>query len=330
MFCSLILCTYKRPQSIISLLETVKSQTIYPDEILVIDGSPDNETKEVIRQGDYKNLVYYQASPNERGLTKQRNVGIRLLSRDSEIVCYLDDDTILEQNYFEEVLKAFWSDRSIVGVGGVATNENRWNPIVTGVNYNPYKTYLFDGFYYQEGLRNVVRNILGLQSNLGPGKMPEFSHGRTCGFPLTGKIYECDLLIGMSFAFKKEVLQKIKFSTYFEGYGLYEDADFCIRAKQFGKLVINTNARLEHHHDPLGRPNLFKYGKMVVINGWYVWRLNTPEPKLVPVIKWHSITLLLMILRLFNVVTTKERIDALKEFCGRFVGWLSLFFKRPQ
>jgi hypothetical protein len=39
-------------------------------------------------------------------------------------------------------------------------------------------------------------------------------------------------------AFRKVVVDSIKFSFYFEGYGLYEDADFSIRALQFGKMSL--------------------------------------------------------------------------------------------
>ena len=93
--------------------------------------------------------------------------------------------------------------------------------------------------------------------------MPEFSHGRTCGFPLDGQVYEVDLLVGMSFSFKKAIFSNLKFSHYFEGYGLYEDADFSIRAQQLGKNVITTKAQLSHYHDQSGRPNKYQYGKMV-------------------------------------------------------------------
>ena len=37
---------------------------------------------------------------------------------------------------------------------------------------------------------------MGLQSDRMPGIMPQFSHGRTCGYPHDGKNYEVDLLIG--------------------------------------------------------------------------------------------------------------------------------------
>ncbi len=38
---SLVICTYMRPVVLLKLLKSVKSQSLYPDEILIIDGSPD-------------------------------------------------------------------------------------------------------------------------------------------------------------------------------------------------------------------------------------------------------------------------------------------------
>ena len=188
----------------------------------------------------------------------------------------------------------------------------------------------FDGYVYKEGQRNVVRNYLGLSSNLGPGKMPTYSHGRTCGFPNNGKTYEVDLLIGMSFAFRKVVFKSIQFSRYFEGYGLYEDADFSIRALKFGKNVINTKLQLNHYHHPSGRPNQYKYGKMVVRNGWYVWRTKNPKPLFKDRLKWHSITILLILIRFSNMVTANKRKEAFTEALGRTVGWWSLLFLKPK
>jgi GT2 family glycosyltransferase len=160
--------------------------------------------------------------------------------------------------------------------------------------------------------------------------MPEYSHGRTCGFPLNGKIYEVDLLTGMSFAFRKKVFDSLRFSNYFDGYSLYEDSDFSIRALSFGKNVINTKLQLQHFHHPSGRPNQYKYGKMVVRNGWYVWRTKNPKPLLVDTIKWHSITILLILIRFSNTFTTNKRKEAFTEATGRTVGWLSLWVNKPK
>ena len=319
-----------RPKPLLQLLQSVQRQTLYPNEILIVDGSVNEETKIILQENSFDNLNYFLVSAVERGLTKQRNFGIEKASKSSAVISFLDDDTELSPNYFEELIKTFIDDSSITGVGGVSINENNWSLVEPNKKYNLKHYNIIDGFFAKEGQRNVVRNYLGLQSHLGPGKMPDFSHGKTCGFPLNNKIYEVDLLIGMSFAFRRNVFDGIRFSNYFEGYGLYEDADFSIRALQFGKNVINTKVQLYHFHNPSGRPNQFFYGKMVVRNGWYVWRVKNPKPSLKAKIKWHSITLLLSIIRFSNIFTTNKRKQAFSEFFGRITGWFSLLIDKPK
>ena len=56
---SLIICTYMRPQALMQLLQSVQLQTVYPDEILIIDGSTNNETECVIYENQFKNLHYF-------------------------------------------------------------------------------------------------------------------------------------------------------------------------------------------------------------------------------------------------------------------------------
>ncbi|HLF51241.1 glycosyltransferase family 2 protein [Flavobacterium sp.] len=330
---TLIICTYKRAQPLLKLLHSVREQSLYPYEILIVDGSPDDETATMLIINDFKSLIYYKVPPEHRGLTKQRNYGITRVDPISEIVCFLDDDTVLEPKYFEEILKTFHENNTITGVGGIAINENRWIERKPNGIYDKKRFYTFEDYVYPEGIRNIARNYLGLQSHLTPGKMPNYSHGRTCGFPLNNKTYEVDLLIGMSFSFRRIVFENTKFSTFFEGYGLYEDADYSIRALQFGKNVVNTAAQLSHYHAPSGRPNQYDYGKMVVRNGWYVWRVKYPNPSLKAQLKWHAITLLLTAIRFTNIftttttttTTTTKRKEAATETLGRVVGWMGLW-----
>jgi GT2 family glycosyltransferase len=319
-----------RPQSVLQLLQSVQEQTLYPDEILIVDGSTNTETELVLKDNSFPKLHYFTVPPEHRGLTKQRNFGIELVGNAMEVVCFLDDDTILEQDYFEEILRTFETHAHISGVGGVAVNENSWTLAEPNKKYDPRRYYQWEGFVYKEGQRNVVRHYLGLQSHLEPGRMPDYSHGKTCGFPLNGKTYEVDLLIGMSFAFRKKVVDAIRFSPYFEGYGLYEDTDFSIRALQFGKNAVNTKARLSHFHDPSGRPNQYQYGKMVVRNGWYVWRVKNPRPSWNAQLKWNLITIVLTMIRFSNTFTTAKKKEAFTEAVGRTVGWWSLLVNKPR
>ena len=327
---SLIICTYKRPQALLTLLQSVKQQTLYPNAILIVDGSPDDFTKEVLIQHSFSNLVYFKVDAPDRGLTKQRNYGIARVSQDSVVVCFLDDDTILAPNYFEEIIKTYTIHPEALGVGGYITNEVSWQNVGDGY-VSTVNEFYYDGWKRKDGSRFVWRKKLGLDSDVPPGCSPAFSHGRSVGFlPPSGKVYPVEQLMGGVSSFRKTVFESFQFSTYFEGYGLYEDADFTLRVSKVGQLYLNTAAQLEHHHDAAGRPNQYSYGKMVVRNGWYVWRVKNPKPSFNAQLKWHAITLLLTAIRATNVITTSKRKEAFTETLGRVVGWFSLFYSKPN
>lgn len=326
---TLIICTYKRSQPLLKLLLSVKHQTLYPNGILIVDGSPDDFTKEMLTQNSFENLKYFKVDETDRGLTKQRNYGIARVEEASEVVCFLDDDTILEPNYFEEIIKTYSLFPEVLGVGGYITNETNWTKTTSDYQAK-VNEFFYDGWKRKDGSRFVWRKKLGLDSNRPPGCLPEFSHGRSIGFlPPSGKIYEVEQLMGGVSSFRKSVFKEFQFSTYFEGYGLYEDADFTLRLSKVGKLYINTNAQLGHYHDASGRPNKYDYGKMVVRNGYYVWRVKYPNPSFKAKIKWHLITLLLTAIRFTNFATTSKRKEALTETLGRISGWFTLFFNPP-
>ena len=200
------------------------------------------------------------------------------------------------------------------------------------MQYKPTnKEYYYDGWKRKDGTRFILRKILGLDSNKPPCFMPEFSHGRSVSFlPPSGKIYKVEQFMGGVSSFKKEIFSNYKFSTYFEGYGLYEDADFTLRISKFGELFVNTSAKLSHYHDNFGRPNQYHYGKMVIRNGWYVWRVKYPNPSLLNRLKWNLIALLLTLLRFSNCFSKPNKKKAFTESIGRIVGWLSLWFNKPK
>jgi GT2 family glycosyltransferase len=318
-----------RPLPLLKLLQSVQRQTLYPDEILIIDGSTNDETKRALEERHFASLKYFLVPQESRGLTKQRNYGIARVGNEVEVVCFLDDDIILESNYFEQLLQTYQVFPDALAVGGSIIGESKWGYV--GDNYNPsIREFYFDGWKQSEGSRFILRKLLGLDSNCPPGYSSLYSHGRSVGFlPPSDKTYEVEMLMGGVSSFKKLVFQTLQFSTYFEGYGLYEDADFTLRVSLLGKMYVNTAAKLNHYHDESGRPNQYQYGKMVVRNGWYVWRTKNPKPSLNAQLKWHAITILLTVIRFSNILTTTKRKEALTEALGRTVGWWSLLFNTP-
>lgn len=321
---ALVICTYKRSGPIIQLLESVRVQSKYPDAIIIVDGSPDNETGRAVENKNYPALEYHKVKEGQKGLTKQRNLGISfaILKQEIEIICFLDDDIVLTPTYFESLIQTYSTHPDAAGVGGYILDETTWKVKEEGMNNNDYE---FDGWVRKLGSRNLLRKKLGLLSSKPPGYMPNFSHGLSISFlPPTDKIYPVQFFMGGVSSWRAEVLKRINFSEYFEGYGLYEDLEFCIRASNLGPLYVNTAAKLYHFHDDSGRPNKFQYGKMVIINGWYVWRKKFPHPPLKAIFKWHSISFLLTLIRLGNILSSHARKEAATEVAGRIYGWWKL------
>lgn len=319
-----------RPESLLQLLQSVQGQTLYPDEILIIDGSTNTETEKVVQENNFTNLHYFLVPLEHRGLTRQRNYGIERVGTEMEVVCFLDDDIVLEKNYFKQLLQTYEIYPEALGVGGYIINESQYE--IVGEHYQPkIDEYYFDGWKRKDSSRFILRKRLGLDSDCPPGYSSLYSHGRSVGFlPPSGKIYEVEMLMGGVSSFRKTIFRTLKFSTYFEGYGLYEDADFTLRVAKIGKLYVNTAAQLNHYHAASGRPNQYLYGKMVVRNGWYVWRTKNPKPLFKDKWKWHSITILLTLIRFSNTFTTTKRKQAFTEAIGRTVGWWSLWWNKPE
>lgn len=330
MILTLIICTFKRPEAIRKLLASIMSCSIKPQNILIVDSSPEDDTRNAVSGIEFKDLGinYFKVTEEDRGLTKQRNFGISRLPSNTEIVAFLDDDIRVEPDYFRELIRTYSLKNNAIGVGGIDLQENKYIKKDFGYKYCKFNYYELDGWVAKEPLRYKARKLFGLMPALQPGLIPKYSHGRSA-LPPNGKIYRVEHLMGGIASYKVELLKNVKFSTFFEGYGLYEDFDFCIRATKYGNLYVNTNAKVWHYHETAGRPDYYKYGKMVVRNGWYVWRVKYPSPSLTAKLKWHFITILLAHIRLVNSILGPYRKDSLMDYLGRITSWFRILVNPP-
>lgn len=116
---SLVICTYNRPISLKSTLQSVVNLDFDPDqfEIIVIDNGCDEQSRDVFasinRQGRCQ-MVY--SREEKLGLSHARNKGI-VLTRGG-IVAFLDDDELVPTNWLKELIKPYDSDERIACVGG--------------------------------------------------------------------------------------------------------------------------------------------------------------------------------------------------------------------
>jgi len=88
---SVIIPTYNRPHLIGRAIKSVLDQTYQNFEIIVIDDSPNEETKKVIEGFNDKRIVHIhnqtQTSPHHA-----KNQGIKMASPESKYIAFLDDD----------------------------------------------------------------------------------------------------------------------------------------------------------------------------------------------------------------------------------------------
>ena len=322
---SLIICTYRRPAAVAALLEALRGQTRLPDEILVVDASPGGETEALMRSlASLRGLRYEKPPPEHRGLTRQRNYGVARAS--GEVIAFLDDDAVPAPSYCEQLLACFARHPGAVGVGGYVEGV-AWRS--AGEGKPPLSAYRFAGWERREDLRWRLRRILGLAPALPPGWMPPCGHGRPAGFlPPDGEDHPVESVLGCAMAWRRRVFESLRFSPYFEGYGLYEDLDFCIRAARLGPVLLCTRARLRHEHAPAGRPDAFRYGVMVVRNGWFVWRRRWPRPGFADRARWWATTLVLAGCRLASGAGGRQA--ALLEALGRLWAVPGMLLRPPR
>ncbi len=260
--CTAVVPTFNRYPEVIRLLEAIADLPDAPGEVVVIDGAAGGELGARLEAWSKSrrlafDLVYAQG---DRGLTRQRNAGIDVSTRD--FLYFFDDDTVPLPGYFARIRQVFAADPEFrTGVvGGCIVNE--MDKPLSG--------------------RWAMRFRLGLvPRDLAPGRYFESSTSLPRGLwkKFTGQI-PVDIVPGGASAWRREVFRTMRFSEYFEGYSQGEDVEASLRAGREWKLACCGDAHILHLHAPGGRPVMFRRGRMDIVNKYFVWKRHTPEPSL--------------------------------------------------
>ncbi len=110
---SLVIPTVDRPDAVRNLLRRLESQVRPPDEVLVVDQSRREETRESACAAVDPRIRYVRIA--RRGLPGARNEGVRLSSGD--VVLFIDDDVIPDPALVGVHLENY-DDPTVAGVGG--------------------------------------------------------------------------------------------------------------------------------------------------------------------------------------------------------------------
>lgn len=253
---SVCIPTLNRPHILNRLLVNIHQHDCLPREILVIDASDDELTKQVC--GDFEDfgLVKYIQSPIKQ-LTLQRNIAIQQSAGD--YVLFLDDDIILESGCIKQLQTFLDKDLTgeYVAVGPIIVNEFG------------KKIYKYQKLYYK----------IGLYESLKPGTWldcGDFIQNSFLPKAFDG-IKVVSFLAAGTAMFRRKAITDISPDPNFRFGG--EDKHWSLRLSKKYKLCICGSASLLHEHYPGGgRKRPIVQGRISMTNLYKI--LLDCDPKL--------------------------------------------------
>ena len=187
----------------------------------------------------------------DKGLTRQRNHGLDLVSGRADIVLFVDDDFVPSRTYIAELEKAFDRGADIAGITG--------RVIQDGVKGSAIS--------FDEALTLVDADVVP------PKLVVEDKQG----------LYGCNM------AFRMASIEGLRFDERLPLYGWQEDVDFAFRVSRRGRVVrMNTMAGV-HMGVKGARTSGKRLGYSQIANPMYLLRKQTIRRGLAYRIMWRNV-----------------------------------------
>jgi GT2 family glycosyltransferase len=309
--CSLIVATCNRHDELLRLLASLREIPDVPGEVVIVDGCPTSDFSDRLRGWTQRHalpfdFIYVESPP---GLTRQRNAGVDVSSRD--YLFFLDDDAVPLPGYFAEMRRVFARDRDrrTGGLAGCVVNEmdkplaRRWR----------------------------LRFALGIVPRIEPMiYYPSGTHvPRSLLKPFSG-VRRVDVLPGCAWTFRRQVFDAERFSGFFQGYSQGEDLEMSLRVGRRWELLCCGDARIRHLPAERGRPVSFTRGRMEMRNRYFVWKRHTPRPASKHVVSFWLDTALLIGMDVAWFAVRPWRLHPLGHALGTVVEMFRCLARPPQ
>jgi glucosyl-dolichyl phosphate glucuronosyltransferase len=230
---SIAISTLNRAKVLKGLLSSILKQSLLPKEIIVVDDSNNQETKNLFnlmaKEFYEKKIEIKYVRGKGHGVTEARNIGIEYSS--CEIHCSLDDDVILDKDYIKEILEVYAAYPNASGVAGHIKNiDKSLSARSNAVNR------VFPSFFIEKDKCIVLPT------------------GISYPYPLT-RIINCEWLSGTNCSYKRKILGAFKWDENLKKYGLCDDMDISYRIQKAfpDSLYMTPYAKLIHKHSALAR-----------------------------------------------------------------------------
>lgn len=251
---SIVICTLHNLEGLEKCIASITKQTLKPNEIVIVHGDIDREIEESIAKRIHpilqSNLITLKYVKTIRSLVIQRNIGIDNAS--SDVIVFLDDDVVLDKNYFYYLLETYqlkWSE-SLGGVQGT---------IIEGLRDKPWHP------------KEVYKKIFLLGDMTGNGRLLPSVNPSFCGNPK--EIIKVDIFNGCMMSFRRDVLLQNRFDTNLKEFWICDDIELSYRISRKFHLYQTPLAQLHHVSSTPNYEGKKKIACMAVFNRLYIFRL---------------------------------------------------------
>lgn len=227
---SLIIATFERPDDLATTFAGIEAQTHSPAEVIVVDSSRDEKTRDLCSQWESRLPIRWMAS-NARSAAKQRNEGADVANPRSEVLGFMDDDITLYPDTCAEICRVFANDprHEVGGISARIDEMHRPAPSrLTRIYYRVQAGYSHGT--YGGRLFGPAINCLPCYSEPAEGD---------------GALIRAEWLNSGCVFYRREPFLREKFPA-FEGYSFMEDVHCSARIARTHRLYFHTRARCSH------------------------------------------------------------------------------------
>jgi len=244
---SVAISTFNRNEDLWRCLDALSKQREQNFEVIIANGGNFSGVKYVVDQ--FKSLKIEIVNQQRKGIVEARNLG--WIHSKADIICFIDDDLVVEPDWLENIRSAFMSDDNIAGVSGptIIPDERRiYRDLALFLGEFRDSENIFLRFIGRLYFRIILEDKLNdIGKILKSGAFTPGSNYKGC-LKLFGLI-EVDYLEACHMCFKRKILEELGgFDYCYEGTGEWNEPDFSFRVRAKGfRLVFNPQAVTYHY-----------------------------------------------------------------------------------
>jgi len=271
---SIVLATRNRLDALRVSVPRMLAQSPPPAQLIVVDSSDDHvPVQSAVREACRAHPARLTIHQAERGLTRQRNIGLREV--DQPVVFFPDDDSIFFPGMAAAVLDVYSRDAGN-NIAGVCAYESLVPP--------PDFATARIGYQMSKGDR-LKQPLLRFRNRIETRLFPDPGHvlGRSlmsaAGLPPWLKeagTNPVEWMTGFRMTFRTSVIRAIGFDETLKRYCLFEDRDASFGAWRIGAVVATSSARVFHYRSPEKRDAGYRMGVEQLLNQAYIIIKHTP------------------------------------------------------